>query len=447
MAYLDDITQQEYYESNNLGNYQFTSLKDIIGYFMLVYVGDNKIISDISRTEVAFHAQRAMQELSFDTFKSCKSQEITLSPSLTMMLPQDYVNYTKLSWIDSSGIKHLLYPTSKTSNPFPVKQDANDDYLFNQDGMLESSTNLISNGDFNNDTGWTITNTTGTSWVIGDYTHVDAGGVGIDHTYKNVLYGNSAAVGYIEIEAPDIIEGRRYKITYDVVIGSTAGGSLILANHTTNQSTLNSQINDNNVDLVNVTSTGTHYVEWVQGSINTGKIKLWNNTLFDGVVDNIKVVRVSEGEDSVSWQNYKATTPAENNNDDYEDDTYWPFDGRRYGLSPEHAQVNGSFYIDCKAGRIHFSSNLSGETIVLDYISDGIGSEEEMQVHKFAEEAMYKSILYAILSNRSNIAANQVARFKKERFAAIRQAKLRLSNIKLEEITQILRGKSKQIKH
>ena len=70
-----------------------------------------------------------------------------------------------------------------------------------------------------------------------------------------------------------------------------------------------------------------------------------------------------------------------------------------------------------------------------------------MQVHKFAEEAMYKSILYAILSNRSNIAANQVARFKKERFAAIRQAKLRLSNIKLEEITQILRGKSKQIKH
>ena len=38
-------------------------------------------------------------------------------------------------------------------------------------------------------------------------------------------------------------------------------------------------------------------------------------------------------------------------------------------------------------------------------------------------------------------------RFKKEKFAATRQAKLRLSNIKLEEITQIFRGKSKQIKH
>jgi hypothetical protein len=70
-----------------------------------------------------------------------------------------------------------------------------------------------------------------------------------------------------------------------------------------------------------------------------------------------------------------------------------------------------------------------------------------MQVHKFAEEAMYKSIAYAILSTSANVQEYIVRRFKKERFAAIRTAKLRLSNIKLEEISQILRGKSKQIKH
>ena len=40
-----------------------------------------------------------------------------------------------------------------------------------------------------------------------------------------------------------------------------------------------------------------------------------------------------------------------------------------------------------------------------------------------------------------------VSRYKKEKRAAISQDKLRLSNIKLEEITQILRGKSKHIKH
>ena len=40
-----------------------------------------------------------------------------------------------------------------------------------------------------------------------------------------------------------------------------------------------------------------------------------------------------------------------------------------------------------------------------------------------------------------------INRYRKEKFAETRKAKLRLSNVKLEEITQILRGKSKQIKH
>ena len=96
---------------------------------------------------------------------------------------------------------------------------------------------------------------------------------------------------------------------------------------------------------------------------------------------------------------------------------------------------------------IHFSSNLSGETIILKYISDSLGTDEEMVVHKFAEDAMYKHIAYAMLSSRRNVPEHKVQRFRKERFAATRKAKLRLSNIKIEEISQVLRGKSKQIKH
>ena len=84
---------------------------------------------------------------------------------------------------------------------------------------------------------------------------------------------------------------------------------------------------------------------------------------------------------------------------------------------------------------------------MLDYISDGVGTNKEMKVHKFAEEAMYKWIAHAILSTTMNIPEYLVARFKKERFAETRKAKLRLSNLKIEELTQILRGKSKQIKH
>ena len=97
MGLLDNTTQRAYYQGNDQGNYQFVSLEDIINQFIVAYVGEEKIISKAKRTDIAFHAQRALQELSFDTFKSIKSQEITAPATLQMILPQDYVNYTKIS--------------------------------------------------------------------------------------------------------------------------------------------------------------------------------------------------------------------------------------------------------------------------------------------------------------------------------------------------------------
>jgi len=60
---------------------------------------------------------------------------------------------------------------------------------------------------------------------------------------------------------------------------------------------------------------------------------------------------------------------------------------------------------------------------------------------------MYKYILHEMLSGRSNIAAGQLLYHRKNKIAAVRKAKLRLSNFKLKELTQVLRGKSKWIKH
>ena len=120
-------TEQQYYEGsdgnqasniNDYGNYQFIYLDDIITNFIIAYVGEDKIISKIKRTDVAFHAQRAMQELAYDTARSEKSQEIEVAPNLMMPLPHDYVNYVKLSWVDDSGIERVIYPASKTSNHY-----------------------------------------------------------------------------------------------------------------------------------------------------------------------------------------------------------------------------------------------------------------------------------------------------------------------------------------
>jgi hypothetical protein len=59
---------------------------------------------------------------------------------------------------------------------------------------------------------------------------------------------------------------------------------------------------------------------------------------------------------------------------------------------------------------------------------------------------MYKYITYAIASAKANFPEYIINRFRKERRAAMRNAKLRLSSLKLGELTQVMRGKSKQIK-
>tara|TARA_R100001463_G_scaffold105274_2_gene159763 strand:- start:1390 stop:2268 length:879 start_codon:yes stop_codon:yes gene_type:complete len=286
-------TQKQYYSTDSpstFGNYSFVSLEDIINNFIVSYVGDDKIINKIKRADVAFHAQRSMQELSYDTLKSVKSQEITCPPTLTMVLPQDYVNYVKVCWSDNDGVEHTINPVSVTGNP----------------------TSIIQSG--------------------GNYT----------------FNGNNLATN---------------------------------AN-------------------------------------------------------------------SKTWDNFKAE-PNGGDVDDYDWDTdkYDLNLGMRYGIDPQYTQSNGYFYIDPNTGKIHFSSFLNGKTIVLKYISDGLGTDAEMIIPKLAEEAMYKCIAYGIMSTRANVQEFIVRRFQKDKFAAVRKAKLRLSNLKLEELTQVLRGKSKIIKH
>ena len=63
-----------------------------------------------------------------------------------------------------------------------------------------------------------------------------------------------------------------------------------------------------------------------------------------------------------------------------------------------------------------------------------------------AEDATYAYMLYN-LSKVRPASAQLVPLYKKEATAKLRNTKIRLSNYKLEELAQILRGKSKWIKH
>lgn len=286
---------------DNYGSYAYTKLDDIINNFIVGYVGEGKLIPSVKKSDVIFHAKRGLQEFSYDVLKSIKSQELTIPASLSLIIPQDYVNYVKLSWVDELGVKRIIQPTTLTSNPFTMPQQDGTTGVPNQSALTPYS-NLEN-----------TSSTTETAWDAADMRKI----------------------------------------------------------------------------------TGNYY----------------------------------------------------SNDDEIPIDERNNILGQRYGLNPETTQTNGWFTINEREGKFSFSSNLNGNVIILEYISDGLSTDLETKVPKLAEEAMYAHLSYSILAGRANQPEYVVRRLKQDRSAKIRNAKIRLSNIKLSEITQTMRGKSKIIKH
>ncbi len=110
----------------NYGSYSYISLDDVINNFLVAYVGTDKLVTSVKRTDVVFHAKRGLQEFSYDTLKSVNKLEVTVPHNLSIPIPQDYVNYVNLYWIDNSGVKHVIMPgNGLTTKPTGVFADDN----------------------------------------------------------------------------------------------------------------------------------------------------------------------------------------------------------------------------------------------------------------------------------------------------------------------------------
>jgi|2_EtaG_2_1085320.scaffolds.fasta_scaffold00805_4 hypothetical protein len=435
-GYLNQ-TQQTYYSGSAYGDYQYLSLDEVIDNFTATYVGEGKILGAVLKADVSFHAHRALAELSYDTLKSCKSQEIEVCPNLKMPLPQDYVNYVKLTSVDSNGIEHVLYPTNKTSNPFSIEQDSdNCDDCGDSSSSYEYAKTELKPQELE------CTSNVTCSFLTTD----------LDET----THTGATDIKQYMIANPNSFDTNAKRQEYwEKWFGHVDQYCLCLQN-SNSEDHCGTQLDWSGWDFTTV-SPGIWQL--IRNNSGWSRLRNSNNSITDAIANagtwNSYTNEVeSTTPTSNAWDNYKssggnsvAIDQSTTTNLAVDADNYFQNTGQRYGLDGQYAQTNGSWYIDCAKGLIHFSSNLSGKTIILKYISDGLGTDGEMLVPKLAEEAIYKWIAYGCLSARADVPEYIVARFKKERYAETRKAKLRLSNIKIEEITQVIRGKNKWIKH
>jgi hypothetical protein len=146
MAYL---TGYQYYENSgnipegeNWGSYQYISLDDIVNNFMLMYVGNDKLINNVQRYNVLFHAKRGIQEINYDALKEIKVLEISICDDLKFILPNDYVNYVRIS-LYKDGVLRPLTENIQTNYSNSYLQDNNCRVLFDQDGNVLEGTSIL----------------------------------------------------------------------------------------------------------------------------------------------------------------------------------------------------------------------------------------------------------------------------------------------------------------
>ena len=306
MAYITDYL---YYENNgaspndeNWGSYQYVSLEDIVSNFMLMYQGNNEILNNIERYQVIFHAKRGIQELNYDAMKVIKILQLTVDSQIRFVLPQDYVNYVRISLFENNTL-------------FPLVENIQ------------------------------------TMWS----------GAYLQDNQANILFDI----------AGNVLKPENSKVD----LARIAGGM---------------------------------------------------QTLYLG--------------------------PAPYNNTmGYCCDGDWYFQygiGAQFGLNTETANVNPTFTINRETGVIYFSSGMSGKSVVLEYVSDGMenGDDSKISVNKMFEEFIYAYIRFSLLNSKFGVQEYIVSRARKDKSSLLRNAKIRLSNIHPSRLLMNLRGQDKWIK-
>jgi hypothetical protein len=148
-----------------------------------------------------------------------------------------------------------------------------------------------------------------------------------------------------------------------------------------------------------------------------------------------------EAEETEMIKRYKVGAP-------YSDvDCFEETNSANYGIKPD-LNRNGFFNIDKRRGVISFSSNIKGKVIVLEYVSDGLeyNNGEEVMIHKLAEEALYSYVKYAILNNKHGVQEYIVRRAEKNYFRDLQNTKIRMLDLRGDELLIMLNGRKKWLK-
>ena len=139
----------QYYDNrDSWGNYQFTTIDEIVNNILANRSADD-FISVTERYKIVYQLRRGIRELVFDVTRDIKAIELELSPSLNIIFPPDFVDYVRISWVDSTGTLRPMVANRSLPIFTSYLQDNNYKLLFDSDGNVltdsETSGKILEN--------------------------------------------------------------------------------------------------------------------------------------------------------------------------------------------------------------------------------------------------------------------------------------------------------------
>jgi len=195
------MANQEYCSTPSLwGKGMYISLSEIVKSYMDNLQEDNYTYN-VSRRFVAKQARNGIKEFNFSSVKAFRRVELELNKSLQVVLPPDFVDYYKISWIDEDGETYPMVQNSRLNLGSAVLQD--DSYNFICD----------SNGH------WITVD--GTWPVIGDEGKEHSNGFNVDRSriFENGFFNVDTDAGVIRFGS----EAKEKKILLEYITDGTSG--------------------------------------------------------------------------------------------------------------------------------------------------------------------------------------------------------------------------------
>jgi hypothetical protein len=218
------ITNYQYYnnsgnhpEDANWGEYQYVTMKDLINNFMLMYVGNDKLVNNVDIYNIRFHAKRAIQEINYDALRNIKAIEKDLGEDLKMILPHDFINYIRISLLKNGVLIPLVESrTAITAKAYLQDNDLN--IIFDSNGEIVTGTSKLDilrqnkqlytgSGPYNGYYGWPFEG----EWYFG-YGIGRRFGMETDNANRNPKFTINSAAGVIDFTSG--VENGRIVLEY-----------------------------------------------------------------------------------------------------------------------------------------------------------------------------------------------------------------------------------------